>query len=119
MQVDPGGQDIGRLNIDLAVGILFKGDLKEDTVFRVGGGTGGDIAVALVGNRIAQGIDADGVVVGVGVVLVEDKIDSLKRFKNDAKEVASGYECGIGLEKFNDIKEGDIFESFIIEEYRE
>ena len=54
-----------------------------------------------------------------GIVIVEDKIDSLKRFKNDAKEVAQGYECGIGLDKFNDIKEGDIFESFIIEEYRD
>jgi translation initiation factor IF-2 len=54
-----------------------------------------------------------------GIVLAEDQIDSLKRFKDDAKEVAQGYECGIGLQKFNDIHEGDIFESFIIEEYRE
>ena len=58
-------------------------------------------------------------VVRDGIVIAEDKIDSLKRFKNDAKEVAQGYECGIGLDKFNDIKEGDIFESFIIEEYRD
>lgn len=58
-------------------------------------------------------------VVRDGIVLTEDKIASLKRFKDDAKEVAQGYECGIGLEKFNDIKEGDIFESFIIEEYRD
>lgn len=58
-------------------------------------------------------------VVRDGIVLAEDKIASLKRFKDDAKEVAQGYECGIGLEKFNDIKEGDIFESFIIEEYRD
>lgn len=54
-----------------------------------------------------------------GIVIAEDKIDSLKRFKDDAKEVAQGYECGIGLEKFNDIKEGDRFEAFVIEEYRE
>lgn len=54
-----------------------------------------------------------------GIVIAEDKIDSLKRFKDDAKEVAQGYECGIGLDKFNDIKEGDIFESFIIEEYQD
>ncbi len=54
-----------------------------------------------------------------GIVNSEDKIDSLKRFKDDAKEVNQGYECGIGLDKFNDIKEGDIFEAFIIEEYRE
>ncbi len=54
-----------------------------------------------------------------GIVVAEDKIDSLKRFKDDQKEVAQGYECGIGLEKFSDIKIGDIFESFIIEEYRD
>ncbi len=54
-----------------------------------------------------------------GIVIAEDKIDSLKRFKDDQKEVAQGYECGIGLEKFSDIKVGDIFESFIIEEYRD
>ncbi|MBR5223729.1 MAG: translation initiation factor IF-2 [Clostridia bacterium] len=54
-----------------------------------------------------------------GIVICEDKIDSLRRFKDDVKEVAQGYECGIGLEKFADIKEGDIFEAFIMEEYRD
>lgn len=54
-----------------------------------------------------------------GIVITEDKISSLKRFKDDAKEVVQGYECGIGLEKFNDIKVGDIFETYIIEEYRD
>ena len=54
-----------------------------------------------------------------GIVIVEDQISSLKRFKDDAKEVTHGFECGIGLQKFNDIKTGDIFESFIIEEYRD
>ncbi|MEG1049532.1 MAG: translation initiation factor IF-2, partial [Oscillospiraceae bacterium] len=58
-------------------------------------------------------------VVRDGIVITEDEISSLKRFKDDQKEVAAGYECGIGLEKFGDIKEGDIFESFIIEEYRD
>ncbi len=51
-------------------------------------------------------------VVRDGIVIFEDKISSLKRFKDDAREVATGYECGIGLEKFNDIKEGDILEAF-------
>ncbi len=46
------------------------------------------------------------------VVIFEDKISSLRRFKDDVKEVADGYECGVGLEKFNDIKEGDILEAF-------
>ena len=54
-----------------------------------------------------------------GIVICEDKIDSLRRFKDDVKEVAQGYECGIGLEKFADIKEGDVFEAFIMEEYRD
>ena len=58
-------------------------------------------------------------VVRDGIVIAEDEIDSLRRFKDDVKEVASGYECGIGLVKFNDIKEGDIFEAFITEEYRD
>ncbi|MCM1523851.1 MAG: translation initiation factor IF-2 [Ruminococcus sp.] len=57
-------------------------------------------------------------VVRDGIVIAEDKMSSLKRFKDDVKEVAEGYECGITLEKFSDIKEGDIFESFIMEEYR-
>ena len=58
-------------------------------------------------------------VVREGIVIAEDEIDSLRRFKDDVKEVASGYECGIGLCKFNDIKEGDIFEAYITEEYRD
>ena len=58
-------------------------------------------------------------VVRDGIVITEDSIPSLKRFKDDVKEVAQGYECGIGLEKFNDIKEGDIFEAFIMEEYKD
>ena len=55
-------------------------------------------------------------VVRDGVVIFEDKISSLRRFKDDVKEVASGYECGVGLEKFNDIKEKDILEAYIMEE---
>ena len=57
-------------------------------------------------------------VVRDGVVIFEDKISSLKRFKDDAKEVAQGFECGIGLDRFNDIKEGDILEAFIMEEVK-
>ena len=58
-------------------------------------------------------------VVRDGIVIAEDEIASLRRFKDDVKEVASGFECGIGLAKFNDIKEGDIFEAFVMEEYRD
>ncbi|MDR9832666.1 translation initiation factor IF-2 [Staphylococcus coagulans] len=51
-----------------------------------------------------------------GVVLFEGELDTLKRFKDDAKEVAQGYECGITIAKFNDIKEGDIIEAFVMVE---
>ncbi|MGZ3747748.1 MAG: hypothetical protein ACXWRE_10270, partial [Pseudobdellovibrionaceae bacterium] len=51
-----------------------------------------------------------------GKIVYEGKISSLKRFKDDAKEVASGFECGIGIENFNDLKVGDTIEAFIKEE---
>jgi translation initiation factor IF-2 len=59
--------------------------------------------------------DADIRVIRAGVIVLEGKLDSLKRFKDDAKEVASGYECGITVERFNDLKEGDIIEAFKME----
>ncbi len=58
-------------------------------------------------------------VVRDGIVVAEDSINSLRRFKDDVKEVAQGYECGIGLDKFSDVKVGDVFEAFIMEEYRD
>ncbi|UWG98532.1 translation initiation factor IF-2 [Dehalobacter sp. DCM] len=53
-----------------------------------------------------------------GIVIHEGELESLRRFKDDAKEVAEGYECGIGIKNFNDIKEGDIVEAFIMEEVK-
>ena len=47
-----------------------------------------------------------------GIVIDEDKIKSLRRFKDDVKEVAYGYECGVGLDRFNDIREGDVLEAY-------
>ena len=58
-------------------------------------------------------------VVRDGIIIADDKLNSLKRFKDDVKEVAQGYECGMTLTKFNDIQEGDIFEAYIVEEYRD
>ncbi len=58
-------------------------------------------------------------VVRDGIVIAEDKLSSLQRFKDAVKEVATGYECGICLDRFNDLKEGDIFEMYTIEEYRD
>ncbi|MFU0823879.1 MAG: Translation initiation factor IF-2 [Clostridium sp.] len=53
-----------------------------------------------------------------GIVIFESEISSLKRFKDDAKEVAAGYECGLSIEKFNDLKEGDMIEVFVMEEVK-
>ncbi len=58
-------------------------------------------------------------VVRDGIIIADDNIASLQRFKDSVKEVAEGYECGICLEKFSDLKEGDIFEVYEIEEYRD
>ena len=55
-------------------------------------------------------------VVRDGIVIHEGSLASLKRFKDDAREVAENYECGLTVEKFNDIKEGDIIEAFTMEE---
>ena len=58
-------------------------------------------------------------VVREGIIIADDEMASLKRFKDDVKEVAEGFECGITLNKFNDVKEGDIYETYVMEEYRE
>ena len=52
-----------------------------------------------------------------GVVVHDGKIDSLRRFKDDVREVATGYECGIGLENYNDVKKGDILENYMMIEH--
>lgn len=54
-----------------------------------------------------------------GIIIADDKIASLRRFKDDVKEVADGYDCGITLERFSDIKLGDVLEAYEMEEYRE
>jgi translation initiation factor IF-2 len=51
------------------------------------------------------------------VVIYSGKIGSLRRFKDDVKEVVQGYECGIGIEGYSDIREGDVIEAFVIEEH--
>lgn len=58
-------------------------------------------------------------VVRDGIIVADDKIAGLKRFKDDAKDVPQGFECGVSLEKFGDIKEGDVFECYYMEEYRD
>ena len=57
-------------------------------------------------------------VIREGVVVAEGQVDSLKRFKDDAREVAQGFECGINISNFNDVKVGDIIESYMLEEIK-
>ena len=58
-------------------------------------------------------------VVRDGIIVADDEVKSLRRFKDDVREVAEGYDCGITLNKFSDIKTGDILEAYMMEEYRE
>ena len=92
------------------------GDIEVRDTYKIS--NVGTIAGAYVTNgRVTR--NASIRVVRDGIVVAEDAIASLRRFKDDVKEVAQGYECGISLEKFADIKIGDVFEAFIIEEYRD
>jgi len=65
--------------------------------------------------RIARSGDTQVRLLRDGVVVHEGKIGSLRRFKDDVSEVKAGIECGIGFEKFNDIKVGDVIEAFVVE----
>lgn len=89
------------------------GHIEIRTTFRVSGvGTIG-------GAYVTDGKVTRGSLVRVvrdGIVIHEGELASLKRFKDDVKEVASGYECGVSIEKFNDIKEGDVIEAYIMEQ---
>ncbi len=65
--------------------------------------------------RIARSGDTQARLLRDGEVVHEGKIGSLRRFKDDVSEVKAGFECGIGFEKFNDIKVGDVIEAFVVE----
>ncbi|GGL43844.1 translation initiation factor IF-2 [Sporolactobacillus putidus] len=89
------------------------GQLEVRTIFKVS--KIGTIAGCYVTDgKISK--DAGIRLVRNGVVIYEGHVDTLKRFKDDAKEVKSGFECGVTLENFNDIKEGDTMEAYIMEE---
>jgi translation initiation factor IF-2 len=91
------------------------GHAQVRTIFRISGvGT-------IAGSYVTDGKilrNAQVRVVRDGIVVHEGQISSLKRFKDDVREVASGYECGIGVNNFNDIKENDVIEAFIEEEVK-
>ncbi len=101
----------GMLDPEFKEVVLGYADVRQ--TFKVSGvGT-------IAGCYVTQGKiqrNADIRVVRDGVIIHEGKIDSLKRFKDDAKEVAENFECGLGIEDFNDVKEGDTLECFVMEE---
>lgn len=75
----------------------------------------------IAGSYVTEGKmqrDAGVRIIREGIVVFEGELDSLKRFKDDAKEVAKGYECGITIKNYNDIKEGDVIEAFVMEEIK-
>lgn len=89
------------------------GRAEVRAVFRVPG-VGNVAGCYVVSGKILR--NADIRVIRDGIVVYEGKIASLKRFKDDVREVQQGFECGIGIDKFNDIKEGDIIEAYQMEE---
>ncbi|MBR6812162.1 MAG: translation initiation factor IF-2, partial [Oscillospiraceae bacterium] len=95
---------------------VFVGRAEVRVVYRVSGI--GSVAGCYVREgKILRGSKVR--VVRDSVVVYEGELSSLRRFKDDVKEVATGYECGMGIEKFNDIKEGDVIEAFAMEEIRD
>jgi translation initiation factor IF-2 len=101
----------GMLDPEFREALLGKLEIRE--IFKVPGV--GSIGGAYVTEGKVQR-SAEVRVVRDGIVVHEGRISSLRRFKDDVREVASGYECGIGIENYNDIKEGDIIEDFVMEE---
>jgi translation initiation factor IF-2 len=75
----------------------------------------GTIAGAYVTDGMISRAGAGVRVLRDNVVIYTGKLSSLKRFKDDVREVQSGYECGLGVENFNDIKVGDVIEAFVID----
>ncbi len=95
---------------------VFVGRAEVRVVYRVSGI--GSVAGCYVREgKILRGSKVR--VVRDSIVIYEGDLSSLRRFKDDVKEVATGYECGMGIEKFNDIKEGDVIEAFAMEEIRD
>ena len=92
---------------------IYHGRIEVQKVFKVTGA--GNIAGAMVvDGKVTR--DSKIRVLRDGIILYEGEIGSLKRYKDDAKEVINGQECGIGIKDFNDIKEGDLIEAYISEE---
>jgi translation initiation factor IF-2 len=102
---------VGRLSPDKEEVVLGSAEVRA--LFKV------PRAGTIAGSYITEGVVQRGArarLLRAGVVIHDGRIDSLRRFKDDVREVASGFECGIGLENYNDVKEGDVIEVYEIRE---
>ncbi|MBR1971240.1 MAG: translation initiation factor IF-2, partial [Clostridia bacterium] len=95
---------------------VFLGSIEVRDVFKISG-VGAIAGGYVIDGKIVRNSKAK--LVRQGIIIHEGNISSLKRFKDDVKEVSQGYECGIGLENYNDIKVGDIIEVSIMEEVKQ
>ncbi|MGL5577571.1 MAG: translation initiation factor IF-2, partial [Fusobacteriaceae bacterium] len=94
---------------------LYVGRIEIKKVFKVTGA--GNVAGCVVVDGKVKN-DSSIRMIRDGVIMYEGKLSTLKRFKDDVKEVVAGQECGLGVEGFNDIKEGDIVEAFYMQEIK-
>jgi translation initiation factor IF-2 len=92
---------------------IYNGRIEVQKVFKVTG-VGNIAGAVVVDGKVSK--ESKIRVLRDGIILYEGEIGSLKRFKDDAKEVINGQECGIGIKDFNDIKEGDLIEAYVLEE---
>ncbi|MDP4144364.1 MAG: translation initiation factor IF-2 [Bacillota bacterium] len=104
---------VGMLEPEYKEVILGKAEVRQ--VYKISS-IGTIAGCYILDGKITRNCDVR--VIRDGIVIIEGKLASLKRFKDDVKEVATGYECGIGIEKFNDLKEGDIIEGYTMEEIK-
>jgi translation initiation factor IF-2 len=103
----------GLLDPDFKENVLGKAEVRATFKVPKAGTIAGCFVIE---GKIAR--NAEVRIIRDGVVVHEGKLESLKRFKDDAKEVNTGYECGISIEKYNDIREADIIEAFVMEEVK-
>ena len=104
---------MGNVEIVITFKEVVTGHAEVRQLFKVSG-VGTIAGCHVTDGKIGRNSDVR--IVRDGIVVHEGHLSSLKRFKDDAKEVAEGFECGMSFEKFNDLKEGDVIEAYVMEE---
>ena len=104
---------IGMLEPDYKEVVLGKAEVRQ--IYKVSN-LGTIAGCYITDGKVTRNSDVR--IIREGIVIFESKLASLKRFKDDAKEVNTGYECGLSIEKYNDLKEGDIIEAYTMQEIK-